>query len=49
MSSPSRQERPLHWIGSAKRDLLDFPGDVVGNFGYGLGVVQLGGDRKSVV
>ena len=43
MSSLSRQERPLHWIGSAKRDLLDFPGDVVGNFGYGLGVVQLGG------
>jgi len=43
MSSPPRHERPLHWVGSAKRDLLDFPGDVVGDFGYGLGVVQLGG------
>jgi len=43
MSSSPRNERLLHWIGSAKRDLLDFPGDVVGDFGYGLGVVQLGG------
>ena len=38
-----RHERPLHWVGSAKRDLLDFPSDVVSDFGYGLGVVQLGG------
>lgn len=30
-------------MGSAKRDLLDFPGDVVDDLGYGLGVVQLGG------
>ena len=42
MSTP-RKERPLHWVGSAKRDLLDFPADAVDDFGYGLGVVQLGG------
>ena len=43
MSTPSRTERPLHWVGSAKRDLLDFPDAVVDELGYGLGVVQMGG------
>lgn len=47
MSSSPRKERPLHWVGSAKRDLLDFPADVVDDFGYGLGVVQLGGQPPS--
>ena len=36
-------EKPLHWVGSAKKDLLAFPEAVVGDFGYELGVVQLGG------
>jgi phage-related protein len=36
-------ERPLHWIGSAKKDLLAFPEVVVNDFGYALSVVQLGG------
>jgi len=36
-------EKPLHWIGSAKKDPLAFPETVVGDFGYALGVVQLGG------
>jgi phage-related protein len=40
---PSRNERPLHWVGSSKRDLLEFPESVVDNFGYALGVVQYGG------
>ena len=35
-------ERPLHWVGSAKRDLLCFPVPVINNFGYGLGAAQLG-------
>jgi phage-related protein len=43
VSTPSRTERPLHWVGSAKRDLLDFPDAVVDELGYGLGVVQMGG------
>jgi phage-related protein len=29
-------------VGSAKRDLLDFPDEVIDEFGYSLGVVQLG-------
>lgn len=37
------QEKPLHWVGSAKKDLLAFPGETVDDFGYALGVVQLGG------
>jgi phage-related protein len=35
-------EKPLHWIGSAKKDLLEFPDDVVDELGYALGVVQAG-------
>ena len=41
------QEKPLHWIGSAKKDLLTFPGEVVDDFGYALGVVQMGGTPPS--
>lgn len=47
MSSPSRTERPLHWVGSAKRDLLNFPELLVDEFGYALGVVQFGGQPPS--
>ncbi len=39
---PSR-ERPLLWVGSSRADLLTFPGAVVDDFGYLLGVVQFGG------
>ncbi len=41
MPSP-RAEKPLHWVGSSKRDLLELPADVVDDFGYALGAVQLG-------
>jgi phage-related protein len=40
---PTPPEKPLHWIGSSKKDLLTFPEKVVDHFGYALGVVQLGG------
>lgn len=43
MSIRPRTERPLHWVGSSKRDLLNFPAEVVDEFGYELGVVQMGG------
>ncbi len=36
-------DKPLHWVGSAKKDLLVFPVDVVSDVGYALGVVQQGG------
>ena len=42
-SRPARNEKPLHWVGSSKRDLLGFPEKVVDNIGYALGVVQYGG------
>ncbi len=35
-------EKPLHWVGSAKKDLLALPDDVIDDFGYALGAVQLG-------
>ena len=38
----SRTEKPLHWVGSAKKDLLALPEAVIDDFGYALGAVQLG-------
>ena len=35
-------EKPLHWVGSAKKDLLAFPEQVIDDFGYALGAVQIG-------
>jgi phage-related protein len=46
-SRPSRHEKPLHWVGSSKDDLLEFPEEVVDNIGYALGVVQYGGRPPS--
>ena len=36
-------EKPLFWVASAKRDLLAFPEQAVDDFGYALGLVQMGG------
>ena len=35
--------KPVHWIGSSKRDLSDFPRDVRWNIGGALWQAQLGG------
>ncbi len=43
MTASSRTERPLYWVGSAKRDFLGFPEAVVDDVGYQFGVVQAGG------
>jgi len=32
-------EKPLHWVGSSKNDLLEFPPEVVDDFGYVLYLV----------
>jgi len=40
-------EKPLHWSGSSKKDLLGFPAEVVSNIGFALGVVQFGGRPPS--
>lgn len=41
--APPPPEKPLHWVRSAKKDLLTFPEQVIDDFGYALGVVQQGG------
>ena len=40
-------EKPLHWVGSSKKDFLAFPEEVVNNVGYALGAVQNGGHPPS--
>ena len=40
--TPTPLEKPLHWIGSAKKALLAFPDDVIDDFGFALGAVQAG-------
>jgi phage-related protein len=36
-------EKPVHWVGSSKRDYLAFPEVVQSEMGSALGVAQLGG------
>ncbi len=40
---PAADEKPLHWVGSAKRDLLSFPASVKDDMGNALGIAQFGG------
>jgi phage-related protein len=35
--------KPLHWVGSAKKDYLDFPVPVQSDMGYALGLAQING------
>jgi phage-related protein len=46
--SPIVGEKPVHWVGSSKSDLLTFPPEVVSEVGYAIGVAQLGGKHPSV-
>ena len=36
-------EKPLHWVGSSKRDFLEFPETVKAEMGNALGIAQFGG------
>ncbi|SFW37201.1 type II toxin-antitoxin system RelE/ParE family toxin [Nitrosovibrio sp. Nv17] len=36
-------EKPLHWVGSAKKDYQAFPAEVQDDMDYALGLAQLGG------
>ena len=36
-------EKPLHWVGSSKRDFLSFPAPVKEKMGNALGITQFGG------
>ena len=44
---PASPEKPLHWIGSAKKDFLEFPAPVKSEMGYALGLAQLGGKHPN--
>ena len=36
-------EKPLHWVGSSKRDFLSFPAAIKADMGNALGIAQFGG------
>ena len=40
-------EKPVEWVGSSKRDFLEFPKPVLGEMGNALGVAQFGGKHPS--
>jgi len=40
-------EKPLHWVGSSKRDFLEFPPRVKDDLGNALGIAQFGGTSPS--
>src|SRR5262245_2423552 len=40
---PAVDEKPLHWVGSAKRDFLSFSALVKDDMGNALGLAQFGG------
>ena len=41
--SPAADEKPLHWVGSSKRDFLSFPATLKDDTGNALGIAQFGG------
>lgn len=45
--TPAPSEKPLHWIGSSKRDFLAFPRPVQEDMGNALGIAQFGGTAPS--
>jgi phage-related protein len=40
-------EKPLDWVGSSKKDFLDFPESVKDELGNALGLAQFGGKHPS--
>ena len=46
-NQPILGEKPVHWVGSSKSDLLRFPAEVISSMGYALSVAQLGGKHPS--
>ena len=45
---PPPEEKPLHWVGTSKRDFLSFPEPVKDDMGNALGVAQFGGTAPGV-
>ena len=46
-TSEGSPEKPLHWVGSSKKDYLEFPAEVQSEMGYALGLAQLGGKHPN--
>ena len=46
MLTDSRGMKPLYWVGSSKKDLLEMPGEVQDFFGYALYLAQAGGKSE---
>lgn len=44
---PAADEKPLHWVASSKRELLEFPDPVVSEVGWALAVAQFGGKHPA--
>lgn len=44
---PVRNEKPLDWVGSSRKDFLSFPAAVRREMGNALGLAQLGGKHPS--
>lgn len=47
MRALSKDEKPLHWVGSSKRDFLAFPDRVKDEMGNALGLAQFGGKHPA--
>ncbi|HVN63602.1 MAG TPA: type II toxin-antitoxin system RelE/ParE family toxin [Candidatus Binataceae bacterium] len=45
--APATGEKPLHWVGSSKRDFLQFPEPVKDEMGNALGIAQFGGKHPA--
>jgi len=43
----TRGEKPLDWVGSSKKDFLDFPEPVKDEMGAALGLAQFGGKHPA--
>jgi phage-related protein len=44
---PKTDEKPLLWVGSSKRDFLEFPAMVKDEMGNALGIAQFGGTHPA--
>ena len=46
MYKSNEKMKPLHWLGSTKKDLTHMPDDVQSTFGYALYLAQTGGKHE---
>ena len=44
---PDADEKPLLWVGASKKDLMDFPAEVIDDIGAALSAAQFGGKSEN--